>query len=568
MNDLHLYLIKVSLGLAIVSVPYYFIFRNDPNLQMKRFYLLAGLALSWISPLITIQRPESLVSFTPTVFMDLSGMDSGVGDMTGYGSGQQFTFSWIRMAVLVYFAGVIFLLLKNLVIILRWNNAWRKDRFERGIAFTSSDQVFTIFTRIFIPGTMRDSKDLENILLHEKAHVKQLHFLDLTFMELTLLLTWFNPFSWLISRMIKENHEYLADRQVLSAGINPDRYRAQLLNHTLGMNVFRLGNQFNHSLTFKRFKMMKKPLKSNWGMVKIGLLIPAILILLGFATGMSPLAQNTIKGKVVFADSGEPAPGASVIIAGTTKGTVTDLNGDFSLTVEGDPEVVVSFVGYSTIRTKASGIKGNPLKLVQRTYQVDPEVIPENESKELAGSLSFNIIYDPEKYPVYVLDGEVVTETDNLDPGTIENIEVFKDPDSEIAKKYNAKEGVILITTSKVKEDAGVKVRKSDNEVFTVVEDLPSFPGGKPALKDYIYSRLEYPAKMKEEKINGEVLVKFVVTAKGKLEEIRVVRSTRPEFNQPALDVFKGMPDWEPGKQGGKPVKVNVVIPVRFRAAT
>ena len=115
-------------------------------------------------------------------------------------------------------------------------------------------------------------------------------------MELTLLLTWFNPFSWLISRMIKENHEHLADRQVLSAGINPARYRAQLMNHTLGVNVFRLGNQFNHSLTLKRFKMMKKPKKSPWGIIKIALLIPAVLVTLGLTTGMTP-QQKTIKGQ-------------------------------------------------------------------------------------------------------------------------------------------------------------------------------------------------------------------------------------------------------------------------------
>ncbi len=74
-------------------------------------------------------------------------------------------------------------------------------------------------------------------------------------MEFTLLITWFNPFSWLISRM------------------------------------------------------MKKPRKSRMGIIKIALLIPAILITLGLTTGMTP-QQKPIKGKVVFADTGEPATGA------------------------------------------------------------------------------------------------------------------------------------------------------------------------------------------------------------------------------------------------------------------
>ena len=62
---------------------------------------------------------------------------------------------------------------------------------------------------------------------------------------------------------------------------------------------------------------MKKPRKSPIGIIKIALLIPAILITLGLTTGMTP-QQKTIKGKVVFADTGEPALGAAVIIEGTT----------------------------------------------------------------------------------------------------------------------------------------------------------------------------------------------------------------------------------------------------------
>ena len=119
-------------------------------------------------------------------------------------------------------------------------------------------------------------------------------------MELTLLLTWFNPFSWLISRMIKENHEHLADRQVLSAGVNPARYRAQLLNHTLGVNVFRLGNQFNHSLTLKRFKMMKKPKNSRAGIIKMSMLVPALLIAMGLTTGMTPCRKKPSKERLLW----------------------------------------------------------------------------------------------------------------------------------------------------------------------------------------------------------------------------------------------------------------------------
>ena len=502
MNDLHIYLLKVSLGLTLIFVPYYFLFRNDPNLTLKRFYLLMGLAVSWIFPLITFRRPEVLLNLTPTVFIDPSVTGELPLNTTGSATPAGITINWLQLSVFLYLAGLTFLFLKNLIIVLRWNITWQRSRHENGIAFTRTDQVFTIFTRIFIPRSLRGEQDLDNVLLHEKAHVHQFHFIDLTIMELTLLLTWFNPFSWLISRMIKENHEHLADRQVLSAGVNPAHYRAQLLNHTLGVNVFRLGNQFNHSLTLKRFEMMKKPKKDPLGIVKISLLIPAILVAMALTTGMTPQQLNTVKGKVVKAGSKDPLPGAAVIIAGTAIGTVTDEKGVFMLNAGGDSELVISFVGYATLRVKASEIGKKPLKLEAKTYTMDLEKVP------------------------------------------------------------------ILVTTKNgdSSEDEGADILKTDKGVFYVVEEMPSFPGGKAALKTYIYSNLEYPESMMDKGVNGEVFVQFIVTASGKLEEISVASSTHREFEAPALNVFNAMPDWDPGRQRQKSVKVRVVVPVRFNA--
>jgi hypothetical protein len=447
MNDLHIYLLKVSAGLAIITLPYYFLLRNDPNLNLKRFYLLAGLLVSWIFPLIMFRKPELLLSLTPTVFIDPMAGDPVPISLTSVGATTGITINWIRVLLISYVTGLTFMILKNLFIILRWNITWKKNKNQEGIAFIRSDQVFTVFTRIFVPASLREEEDLDNILLHERAHIQQLHFIDLVLMELTLLLTWFNPFSWLISRMIKENHEHLADRQVLSAGVNAARYRAQLMNHTLGVNAFRLGNQFNHSLTFKRFKMMKKPKNSLMGIVKMSLLIPALLIAMGLTTGMTPQQQKTIKGKVVIAETGEPAPGTSVVIANSTLGTVADIDGTFMLNVEGNPEIMLSFVGFKTLHVKASDIGKKPLELEEETFKVDLESVPA-EFEYNANTITIKgkgTLGGQE--PVFVLDGKVVKNMDNIDPETIKSINVIIDPDSEVAKKYNAPLGVVIITT-------------------------------------------------------------------------------------------------------------------------
>jgi len=556
MNDLIIYLLKVSAGLGIIFLPYYFLFRSDPNLVIKRFYLLSGVLAAWLFPFITFRKLPLAVDLTPTVFIDLDTPAVSTSLMESSASSAGLTINWLQVLLLVYLAGLTFMFLKNLFIVFKWNLTWQRTKNEEGVAFIKNDQVFTLFTRIFIPGSLKDKNDFDNILLHEQAHIRQLHFIDLMIIELTLLLTWFNPFSWLISRMIKENHEHLADRQVLATGVNPARYRAQLMNHTLGVNVFRLGNQFNHSLTLNRFKMMKKPSRSPLGILKIAMLIPAVLITLGLTTGMTP-QQKTIKGKVVLADTGEPVPGASIVIRHGTNGCVSDIDGNFRLNVDGDPELAISFVGMETLIVKASEVGKKPLKLEVKTYTLDLESRPLEVKKSVTGSISIKLKDGEEGAPVFVLDGKKVDGIENLDPGQIEKIEVLKDPNDAIVKKYKAKFGVILITT--------VDGNKA-NDVFYVVETMPLFNGGDPApeFRKYIAQNLQYPKSAAEKGVDGRVIVQFAINKNGQVVDAVVVRSVDPALDKEAIRVVNSSPRWTPGEQRGEPVKVLFTFPINF----
>jgi len=575
MNDIFIYLLKVSAGLAIIFLPYYFLFRNDPNLVIKRFYLIAGMAAAWIFPFITFRKLPVALDLTPTVFIDLDTPATQAVLLNNASIETGLTINWLQVVIFIYLAGLTIMFLRNLFVLLKWNFTWHRTHDKEGVAYTKNNEVFTLFTRIFVPGSLREKEDLDNVLLHEKAHIKQLHFIDLMLMEFTLLLTWFNPFSWLISRMIKENHEHLADRQVLSAGINPARYKAQLMNHTLGVNVFRLGNQFNHSLTLKRFKMMKKPKKSPLGIIKIAMLIPAVLLTLGLTTGMAP-QQKTIKGKVVLADTGNPAAGASVVIRGGTVGCVVDIDGTFELNVDSDSELVFSYVGYKTIAIKASEIGNKPVKLEVKAVELDLESVSMKATKESDGAVTLRLKDGSDANPVIVVDGKVVDGIEDLNPDYIESISVLKDPDDPMVKMYNATDGLILITSKDEKLVLSPKESKnihddhppehSDDDVFYIVEDMPKFPGGTSALKTYIYTNLEYPENAKKQGIEGEVNVRFLVNEKGEVERSEVLQSSYEGFDSPALKVINEMPDWTPGKQRGKPVKVWHVISVKFEA--
>ena len=168
MPDIFIYLFKVSAGLGIIFLPYYFLFRKDPNLVIKRIYLISGMMAAWIFPFITFRKLPLAVDLTPTVFIDLDTpvLTSSLVESTGSSAG--LSINWLQVLLLIYLSGLVFMFLKNLFIVFKWNLTWRRTKNEEGVAFINSDQVFTLFTRIFVPGSLKDEQDLDHVLLHEQ----------------------------------------------------------------------------------------------------------------------------------------------------------------------------------------------------------------------------------------------------------------------------------------------------------------------------------------------------------------------------------------------------------------
>lgn len=92
-------------------------------------------------------------------------------------------------------------------------------------------------------------------------------------------------------------------------------------------------------------------------------------------------------------------------------------------------------------------------------------------------------------------------------------------------------------------------------EIFTIVENPPSFPGGDKALKEYLVKNLKYPAIAQENGIQGAVYIAFVVNKDGKIVDVQVVRGVDPSLDKEAVRVVQSMPPWNPGKQRGKSVR-------------
>jgi len=132
------------------------------------------------------------------------------------------------------------------------------------------------------------------------------------------------------------------------------------------------------------------------------------------------------------------------------------------------------------------------------------------------------------------------------------------------------KKNVEAVTTREMK---GIKIRtldeieseEDDATVFTIVEQMPVFPGGQEKMLDFLSENLKYPDSAKESGIHGTVYISFVVRKDGTISDVKVLRSIGGGCDEEAVRVVKKMPHWKPATQRGKKVDVVFTIPVVFK---
>ncbi len=110
-------------------------------------------------------------------------------------------------------------------------------------------------------------------------------------------------------------------------------------------------------------------------------------------------------------------------------------------------------------------------------------------------------------------------------------------------------------------------VEEKAPEIFTVVEEMPEFPGGMAGLGAYIQKNLQYPQMAKEAGLSGKCFLKFVVNENGSISDVTVLKGVPgcQECDKEAIRVVKSMPNWKAGKQNGRSVKVFYNIPINYQ---
>jgi protein TonB len=103
-----------------------------------------------------------------------------------------------------------------------------------------------------------------------------------------------------------------------------------------------------------------------------------------------------------------------------------------------------------------------------------------------------------------------------------------------------------------------------DTTIYTMVDVMPSFPGGPAAFTSHLARNITYPAADREKKVSGKVIVTFIVELDGSLSHFNTISAPSETLKAEAIRMLAKSPKWIPGQIGGKPVRTNYIVPVNF----
>jgi tonB family C-terminal domain len=148
-------------------------------------------------------------------------------------------------------------------------------------------------------------------------------------------------------------------------------------------------------------------------------------------------------------------------------------------------------------------------------------------------------------------------------PKIVEELEIVKN-DEVTDETIDTSEELDQVVAIK-HVDVVIEDPVEEEEVFTIVETMPEFPGGEAALRKFIADNIRYPTLAQENGIQGKVVVEFIIGKDGGVYDIAISRSVEGSLDKEAVRVVNLMPKWIPGKKNGKTVKVKYFLPVMFR---
>ena len=559
MSTFLVYIIKSAVCLAVFYLFYKLLMSRETFHRFNRFALLSLLVLAAVLPLarISLEQPSARYGL-PDCRAGRKVLASAAIAAPETDEAPGLLEQGIAAALLVYVAGILFFAIRNVWVFRKIRTITRRGKKEKLTDYLpecTTKVVLSVTEEELAPFSCMNHivisrRDLQEngteILRHELAHVRNRHSIDLLIADCCILLQWFNPAAWLLKAELQNTHEFEADETVIREGVDIRQYQMLLIKKAVGSRLYSIANSFNHSKLKKRITMMLKKRSNPWARAKYFYVLPvAAVAVAAFArpeiSAVSdeissvkvsdfPAIQETnrpemsvvpsentvrVEGTVVDNASGKPIIGASVIIRNTTTGTLSDENGKFTLEAPKGSVIVISFIGLQSCSLVVSPAEGSSvmkakIKMFEETTQTDEIVVVGYEKPE---------------------------------PESASQVKWYKA--EEVAK--NEKNG----PESAQQPQTGVK-NNTVEPLFTVVEEMPKYPGGMSELMKFIAQNIKYPADALQGKVEGRVIARFVVCKDGSISDIEIMRSVSPSLDAEAVRVLQADAEMETGSPAWK----------------
>jgi len=158
----------------------------------------------------------------------------------------------------------------------------------------------------------------------------------------------------------------------------------------------------------------------------------------------------------------------------------------------------------------------------------------------------------------------VVKPDEQVSNDVVPTVEDLKKVDPG-AKTQEGQEGGVDYSLIETQDKVVEEPKKEEAQVFTYVEEMPTFPGGEDACIAFINHGIQYPEIAKRAGVEGKVFIQFVVRTDGKVTDVTVGKGIGAGCDEEAVRVVKSMPNWKPGRQNGHPVNVRISVPIVYK---
>jgi hypothetical protein len=269
------YNIKAAAIIGIFYLLYILFLKKEVYFQANRMYLLLGVLVAYLTPLIqfnaAISHQISVVQLKPLVVNALAGRNTEV-----ITSSFDFVMLIFLSVAAFFFLRFVFMLIQIGKIIV--TNPKQKNKGYVLVFIPDNHAPFSFFHYVFISKEAIHANGSTELLAHEIAHIRHFHSIDKLVVETLSFIQWFNPFYWLLKNELTAIHEFQADAAAVKTSKQSNLYKKILIENKLGIIPTEIANYFNQSLIKKRILMISKNKSSKWTRLKYACILPACML--------------------------------------------------------------------------------------------------------------------------------------------------------------------------------------------------------------------------------------------------------------------------------------------------